>query len=174
MGASTVTEAVADAGPIIHLFEIARLSLLDVFDRVHVPQAVWGETVERGRVPAEALASIAGIARTPADFIEAIFFRGLDVPAALHEGEVEALAVCRQRGVELILTDDLAVRDVARKLSLVPVGSLGIVVRAARIGRISMDAATENEQPLCNPRHRRDGDGSTLQRPGRWLSEPTL
>jgi predicted nucleic acid-binding protein len=36
------------------------------------------------------------------------------------------------------LTDDLAVREAAKRLGLAPVGSLGVVIRAHRLGRISL------------------------------------
>ena len=40
-----------------------------------------------------------------------------------------------------MLTDDLAVREQAKRLSLTPVGSLGIVVRAYCLGHISLAEA---------------------------------
>jgi predicted nucleic acid-binding protein len=43
--------------------------------------------------------------------------------------------------VPLLLTDDLAVRKAAQALGVTPVGPLGIIARAHRMGRISMDAA---------------------------------
>lgn len=40
--------------------------------------------------------------------------------------------------MSLILTDDLAVRDVSKRLALAPIGSLGIVVRAYRQSLITL------------------------------------
>jgi predicted nucleic acid-binding protein len=48
----------------------------------------------------------------------------------LHIGEQECLFLCQQRKIPLILTDDLAVREAAKRLKVVPVGSLGIIVAA--------------------------------------------
>lgn len=45
------------------------------------------------------------------------------------------------KGHKHLLTDDLAVRDAARILELVPVGSLGIVVAAHRGEKISLSEA---------------------------------
>jgi predicted nucleic acid-binding protein len=56
----------------------------------------------------------------------------------LHSGECECLYLCRQIAVPILLTDDLAVRGVAKRLKLVPVGSLGIVAKAYRLEKISM------------------------------------
>ena len=51
MGTGAVNISVADAGPLIHLTEIGCLPLLRIFDIVHIPDAVWSETVGQGRVP---------------------------------------------------------------------------------------------------------------------------
>ncbi len=56
----------------------------------------------------------------------------------LHDGERECLYLCQQMGVPILLTDDLAVRKAAKLLNLIPVGSLGVVVRAYRLGRIAL------------------------------------
>jgi predicted nucleic acid-binding protein len=44
----------------------------------------------------------------------------------------------------VLLTDDLAVRDTARRFGLIPVGSLGVVVRAYRVGDISLEDAEQH------------------------------
>lgn len=68
---------------------------------------------------------------------------GFSPPSGLQRGETDALALCRVLAVEVLLTDDLAARDEARRLSLTPVGSLGVVVRAFRRGGLPLDAAEE-------------------------------
>ena len=50
MGVGKLNAAVVDAGPLVHLAEVGCLSLLCVFDVWHVPDAVWSEAVEQGRV----------------------------------------------------------------------------------------------------------------------------
>lgn len=47
MGTGELSIAVADAGPLIHLTEIGCLPLLRIFDALHIPDAVWSETVEQ-------------------------------------------------------------------------------------------------------------------------------
>ncbi len=49
--------------------------------------------------------------------------------------------LCRQIGIPVLLTDDLAVRESAQHLQLTPVGSWGVVVRAYRMGHISLSEA---------------------------------
>ena len=49
MGASGIV-VVSDVGPLIHLAEIECLSLLSLFGRLHIPGAVWRETIRQARV----------------------------------------------------------------------------------------------------------------------------
>lgn len=62
MGAG-VGPAIADAGPLIHLQEISRLSFLQLFSALHIPNAVWQETVGQGRVPAAKIEGLDNIRR---------------------------------------------------------------------------------------------------------------
>ncbi len=133
--------AVADAGPLIHLAEIGSLELLQTFDQLHIPEAVWSETVGLSRLDPDMLQELGTVERhsLPAPVVDQFV---LDHTIAdLHAGEREALCLCSRIDVPLILTDDLAVRDVAKKLSVTPVGSLGVVARGYRQGRISLTQA---------------------------------
>ena len=53
MGPGRVKAAVAAAGPPIHLTEIGCLPLLHIFETLYIPEAVWSETVEQGRLSQE-------------------------------------------------------------------------------------------------------------------------
>lgn len=128
MGPGRVTRAAVDAGPLIHLSEIGRPSLLELFEAIHIPDAVWGETVERHRVPA---LDLSNLHRHTLPAEEVAHFTRESLPERLHLGERECLYLCRRLGLPLVLTDDLAVRDAAKRLGVQPVGSLGIVVKGA-------------------------------------------
>ena len=142
MGNYAPIPAVADSGPIIHLNEIGQIRLLAVFLTVHFPDAVWREVVDSQRVPAAVLHSIANTPRSvTASTVDLI--RAEPVAKDLHDGEIEAIALCRELSIGLLLTDDLAARTAAQKLAIRPVGSLGIVVRAAVDGRIDVAEAEE-------------------------------
>jgi predicted nucleic acid-binding protein len=141
VGAGNLNGAVTDAGPIIHLYEIGRLSLLGIFDALHIPEAVWRETVGLGRVPGGDLQSLGTVRRQvllPADVAQFVLDNGLE---DLHEGERECLCLCGQTAVSTLLTDDLAVREASKGLGITPVGSLGIVARCYRLGRLSLPDA---------------------------------
>jgi predicted nucleic acid-binding protein len=52
--------------------------------------------------------------------------------------ESENVFVCLKRGIRTLLTDDMAVRDAAKRLGLVAVGSLGIIIKGCKQEIISM------------------------------------
>ena len=141
MGDEGLIAAVIDSGPIIHLTEIGCLSLLRIFSALHIPDAVWHETVEQGRVLQEDLLRVNRINRhalSPTAINQFTTEKGFK---KLDDGERECLYLCKQINVSLILTDDLAVRDAANLLNISPVGSLGIGVKAYKSGQISLSEA---------------------------------
>ena len=136
----------------MHLAEIGGLSLLAIFDVLHIPGAVWAETVGLGRVSQTDLESAALVQRHTVpegalqQFVVANRLQGL------HRGELECLFLCGHLDVSLLLTDDLAVRNAAHRLELTPVGSLGIVVRTYRRGHITLAAAEQHIEDLYQVR----------------------
>lgn len=141
MGNEGLIAAVIDSGPIIHLTEIGCLPLLRIFSTLHIPDAVWHETVGQGRVLQEDLLKLDIIkchALLPAEINHFTTEKGFK---KLDDGERECLYLCKKISVPLILTDDLAVRDAANLLNIIPVGSLGIVVKAYKSGQISLSEA---------------------------------
>lgn len=141
MGSWEVRAAVVDAGPIIHLNEIRCLSLLNVFETLHVPGTVWSETVESGRVPQREISKVEHVERrdlAEADVAQFIQKHRLDF---LHRGERECLFLCRQMGIPILLTDDMAVRKAAKSVATIPVGSLGVIATACRMRIVSTSEA---------------------------------
>lgn len=141
MGNRRVRVAAADAGPLIHLSEIDCQSLLELFEALHIPGAVWEETSRQHRV---STLDLDNIHRHTLPAGEVDRFTQESSLRHLHIGERECLCLCQGLGVSLILTDDLAVRDAAKRLRLQPVGSLGIVVRGFRAGRLSRSEAEQD------------------------------
>ncbi len=134
-----MTTAVADAGPLIHLHEAGALNHLAIFSAVCVPTEVWRETVRQQRVPEGALLDL-GVRRV--DFLRDLSkFVEAHRLGALHPGEQECLCACYTEKISILLTDDLAARDAAKRLGLTPVGALGVIVRAYRVARITLDEA---------------------------------
>lgn len=120
---------VADAGPLIHLDELNALDVLSDYAAVFVPNAVWLE-VQRHRPQALQHATanlIRQLPPTPSARINAI-----TAIYTLHNGEREALTLCLDRSVEMLLTDDTAARLAAKSLNISAHGTLGLLLRAVR------------------------------------------
>lgn len=141
MGQASVEAAVADAGPLIHLWEIQALLLLNFIEKLYVPLAVWLEVTAPNRVPEADLQQIGNLERQATSQKAVTRFVQSEKLQELHSGEHESLYLCQQKSIPLILTDDLAVRETAKRLGLTPVGSLGIVARAYHTGMIPLKEA---------------------------------
>jgi predicted nucleic acid-binding protein len=141
MGARRIIVAVVDAGPLIHLAEINCLPLLQSFGTLYLADAVWSETVGAKRIAAQDTLGLTNVARIALAQPELALFIQKNNLGDLQAGELECLLACQQLHASTLLTDDLAVRDTAKRLNLTPVGSLGIVVRAFRAGQVSLQEA---------------------------------
>lgn len=133
----TTERVVCDAGPIIHLDELDALDLLADF-AIHTPETVWLE-VTRHRPRALKHAALASSqCYAPQDE------RVADLASVfgLAAGECEALALAH-RGGDMLLTDDAAARLAAEGLGLRVHGTLGVIVRSARVGRRSPQEVIE-------------------------------
>jgi len=141
VGNGRVNVAVVDSGPLIHLAEINALRLLQLFARLYIPDAVWSETVDARRIGQADLVRLGNVQRVTLPSDELGPFVQKNNLGALQLGERECLWLCQKNNVSTLLTDDLAVRDTAKRLNLIPVGSLGIVVKAFRMRQISLAEA---------------------------------
>lgn len=129
--------AVADTGPLIHLAEVGCLPLLAIFDELHVPEGVLREAQRPASIHSE-LSRASRHTLVSKELDEFAAKQGLQ---KLHGAERESLLLCWKLGVVVILTDDLAVRQAAKALGLIPIGSLGVIVKAHRLGRITREEA---------------------------------
>lgn len=120
--------AISNTGPILHLSEINCLKALRIVKNVFVPPEVWRE-LKRSKI---------GGKLEKAKFIKTAELgkRGKDLASllvrkyALNLGEAEAIVLSKERGIDLVFTDDLDARDVAKRMELKPHGSVGILLRA--------------------------------------------
>lgn len=136
--------AVSDTGPLIHLAEIGCLPLFTIFEDLHIPEGVWLEADRPLTIRADlTFAKRHVLARD--EIQEFTADHGLE---RLQAGERESLLLCSKLGVPVLLTDDLAVRRVAKAQGLTPVGSLGVIARAHHMGRIGRDAAENHLREL--------------------------
>jgi len=131
----------SDAGPLIALAKLNRLSLLtDLYQVVQIPRSVYREVVDQG------LAHGATDAVTLRLFLEKNSWPILDAPepsvhaydppVVLDPGERELLVLAQSIPEALLLIDDEIARGEARRLGLAVRGTLGVLVQARRAGRL--------------------------------------
>lgn len=131
---------ISDAGPLIHLTEIGCLSLLGIFDTLHIPDTVWLETVGHKRVSEIELSKLK-ICRHTLSLPEVTTFIAQHSLQNLQAGECECLYLGHLKNISLLLTDDLAVRNISPQLGITPIGSLGVIVRCCHRGLIPISQA---------------------------------
>lgn len=148
MGNGKLKAVVVDAGPMIHLNEIGCISLLHIFSVLHIPDAVWSETVGQGRVSKEILIKSGIVQRHSLLPQETERFVTDHRLTDLDDGERECLCLCRKIEIPFVLTDDLAVREAAKHMNVVPIGSLGVIVKACKTGVISLSEAEKKMNDL--------------------------
>ena len=125
---------VSDTSPIRALDFLERLPLLnDLFDRVLIPPAVRDELDSPPpRFRAVDLSKYDFIEiHAPQDQSRVHQFR-----LKLDQGESEALALALERGAQLILIDEQRGRKTAAQFGIVPLGTLGVLLRAKTHGHV--------------------------------------
>ncbi|ODS38982.1 MAG: hypothetical protein A7316_06535 [Candidatus Altiarchaeales archaeon WOR_SM1_86-2] len=127
--------AVSDSSPLINLAKVNKLSLIrEFFDMVFIPDAVYDEVVIQGADQSGA------VEIDTAEWIKTKTIKNLGLKNFLRifldVGESEAIVLAEEIKPEVILIDDLAARIVAKGQGMKVMGTLGILERAYKTGRI--------------------------------------
>ena len=142
--------AVSNAGPLIHLAQIGRLNLLkEIFSEIIVPRTVKVEVIDRGREKG----------KPDAFLIDAVdWIKVMDDPSnadqlaekvGIHRGEACAILLAKSLNVPVLL-DDSDARKFALGLGLEVVGSVGVIIKAVRLGLISKKEGLKDLEKLAN------------------------
>ena len=133
---------VTNASPLIFLTKIDSLGLLQqCFSCVLVPPAVVAET---------ALDLPGFIEESRLSDVGEAFVRG--ALGTLHRGELETLTLARERDIDLVAVDDGAARRKAVQMGLRPIGTVGFLVLAWRLGHLD-EATALDKLDLLVERH---------------------
>lgn len=126
---------VADAGPLIAFSRIGRLDLLrEVLGEIIIPGAVYEETATkgRGRAGTNEITRSAWIHRQTVEDPTTV----LAVLSTLHRGELEAIALARHIGAQLLI-DERRGREAAQAHGVEVIGSLAVLAEAKRRGLVA-------------------------------------
>ncbi|VVB86388.1 Uncharacterised protein [uncultured archaeon] len=138
---------VSNSGPLIHLARIDMLKLLkELFGKVIIPLEVKLEVVDRGKDEGKADAFLIEIElqngwieidRSNKDTVKEIA-----ESAGIDTGEAAAIMLARRKKLP-VLIDDLAARRFAAGLGLEVAGSIGVLIRCAKLHEISKSDALD-------------------------------
>jgi predicted nucleic acid-binding protein len=135
---------VADTSPLNYLVQIDYPDLLAaLYERVLVPPAVMSE-LDHPRTPPPVRAWLEHLP----SWVEV---RGVQSPppaalAGLDRGEQEAIQLAQEQHADLLLMDERRAVALARRQGLEVTGTLGVLVQAARLGLVDIDAALNRLQ----------------------------
>jgi len=124
---------VADSSPLIAFAILGQLDLLPkIFAEIHIPQAVDDEISAPGKPHARKLKEFSE------GKIIAVQNR-LAVKVLANEidlGEAETIALALENGIDNVLIDDAKGRKAAQRNNLHPIGTIGVLLQAKKLGHI--------------------------------------
>jgi len=124
---------VSDTSVLIHLARIDRFDFLRrLYSEITVPKAVWQETVAEGegRPGASELESARASGWVEVVSVNPDTGTRRLLRQALDAGEADALALADQIKAGLVLLDESAARQRAKRLGLRKTGTIGVLLRA--------------------------------------------
>ena len=124
---------VSNSSVIIALARICRLDLLEkLFGKIIVPEAVWREATVEGK-PGREKVLRAGFIR-----VEEVRDRKLAtlLKELVDDGEAEAITLALEVDADILLIDEHEARNLAKKLGLQIMGTLGVLALAKHRGLI--------------------------------------
>lgn len=130
--------AISNSSVLIALSSIGQLSILTqrFLDGILIPQAVWYEVVETGagRAGATEVAAGLNVWLTVQEVKNKTLISALQQD--LDQGEAEAIALIIEQPSEALLLDEKKARQVARRMNLPILGTVGLLIWAKRQGAI--------------------------------------
>ncbi len=142
--------ATSNAGPLIHLARIGRLNLLkEIFDEIIIPRAVKVEVIDRGKEKGKPDAFLIDGVNWIKVVDDPVNAGQLAEKVGIHLGEACAILLAKSLNVPVLL-DDSDARKFALGLGLEVVGSVGIIIKAVKLGLISKEDGLKDLEKLAN------------------------
>lgn len=124
---------VADSSALIALAVCDGLDIiLQIYDDLKIPEAVYAEIVAPEKPHSDALGSFLAERVVQVDISRWVVAAG-----GLGRGEIEAMALYKQLSADVLLIDDHRARVVAEHNQIECIGALGLLLVAKQRGRVS-------------------------------------
>ena len=140
---------ISDITPIISLMKISQLELLEkYFGEIQIPNAVYKELTTNSRFESEAekLKEASFIHVIEIEDDEAVTI--LQKVTGLDLGESEAIILADIKKADLLLMDEAKGREVAKKLGIKIMGTVGLLMASYEAQNISADEQEEYYRDL--------------------------
>ena len=124
---------VSNATPLIYLAKADKLMLLQrVIKNVLIPAAVFQEVVAEGKRLGEKDAFRVEKAIAEGWLSVKEVKKKISSQFTLHSGEIEVIALAKEKGINTVLIDDIKARSAAEIAGLTPVGTLWVILQAVK------------------------------------------
>tara|TARA_Y100000310_G_scaffold197475_1_gene197561 strand:+ start:1134 stop:1637 length:504 start_codon:yes stop_codon:yes gene_type:complete len=139
-----IKQAVFDTGPLIHLHEINKLRLLELFQRILITPEILKEC-EGIKNSIRELKNLEekNLSGKNKDLAKYLINRH-----NLHLGESTGIALCHQELIKLFFTDDLDAKQVAKNLGFESHGTIAIILRSWRNRKLTKKEVKETIEDL--------------------------
>lgn len=126
------SKAAIDTGPLMHFCELEKHGLLRDIAELHTTAEVFNELSDNHQNLVKPFLRLHDLTEQQKNVTKFLVER-----FELQMGEATAISLAKGENIGLFLTDDLAARIIAKRMGLEPHGTLGMLVRAFRIGVLS-------------------------------------
>ncbi|RLD77322.1 MAG: DUF3368 domain-containing protein [Bacteroidetes bacterium] len=124
---------VADSSPLISLAIISKLDLLNaLFDEIYIPKAVFSEISIPNKPYSELFSKLGNVKIMDVNNRIALMILNKD----LDLGESEAIVLAMENNINNILIDEQKGRRIATANGLHPIGTIGVLIQAKKMGLI--------------------------------------
>ncbi len=135
-----LSRVISNATPLIYLAKADRLSILfSLFEEILIPGAVYEEVVSKGKRSGHTDAFLVEKSIEEGRISVRRIQRTHPVSVLLHPGEVEAISLAVESGIETLLMDDSRGRAAAEIAGLKPRGTLWLMLRAVKENLLPFD-----------------------------------
>ncbi len=135
-----MSKIVCNSSPIIGLCIIGKLNLLwELFSEVYITREVYKEVANNNELKNYGAMELKNAILDKkiivykiknAEIVEAMFGR-------LHRGELEVIQAAKELNINIVIIDDRPARNRAKDMLLKPIGIIGILQLAKKVGKIS-------------------------------------
>ncbi|OGI15910.1 hypothetical protein A3K63_00940 [Candidatus Micrarchaeota archaeon RBG_16_49_10] len=143
-----IETAISNSGPLIHLSQIESFGLLGIIKNIYITKEVFDEVCSFSLPGSKEVKKSSNIKVKDLNYKAKDLSRLISDKYSLDLGEATSISLAKQEKINLFLTDDLSAKVVAKEFGLQVHGSIGIILRAFRVGVLKKQDVIRSVQNL--------------------------